>query len=105
MHCASGISRSGTIVLATLIDEGMTLADAWKQVAASRRVLLPSDANFEVLCELDEAKHGSRSMTSMDYKAWALASTCSVSLSKATAALLGAHGDINEAAGVLWGSA
>ncbi len=44
VHCSSGVSRSGTVVLAYLIARcGLLLKDAWELVSARRRVVLPNN--------------------------------------------------------------
>ncbi|XP_061197765.1 dual specificity protein phosphatase 3-like [Saccostrea echinata] len=54
VHCQSGMSRSGSIVLAYLmIKKGMTVMDAVKQVR-DKREIFPNDGFLKQLCELDE---------------------------------------------------
>lgn len=44
VHCSSGVSRSGTVVLAYLVArQGLVLKDAWELVSSKRRVVLPNN--------------------------------------------------------------
>ncbi|XP_007558411.1 dual specificity protein phosphatase 13 isoform B-like isoform X1 [Poecilia latipinna] len=55
VHCARGISRSGTLVLAFLmIKEGLTLVEAVELVCRSRNIL-PNTGFLNQLCQLDSA--------------------------------------------------
>ncbi|XP_040885387.1 uncharacterized protein LOC121175644 [Toxotes jaculatrix] len=57
VHCAMGLSRSSTLVLAYLmIHENMTLVDAIKAVSANRNIS-PNDGFLEQLRELDKQLH------------------------------------------------
>ncbi|XP_043958125.1 dual specificity protein phosphatase 13 isoform X1 [Gambusia affinis] len=57
VHCARGISRSGTLVLAFLmIKEGLTLVEAVELVCRSRNIL-PNTGFLNQLCQLDSALH------------------------------------------------
>uniref|UniRef100_A0A8C5I697 Dual specificity protein phosphatase n=2 Tax=Gouania willdenowi TaxID=441366 RepID=A0A8C5I697_GOUWI len=57
VHCAMGLSRSSTLVLAYLmIHENMTLVDALKAVGANRNVA-PNNGFLEQLRELDKKLH------------------------------------------------
>lgn len=57
VHCAMGLSRSSTLVLAYLmIHEHMTLAEAIKAVSANRNVS-PNSGFLEQLRELDKELH------------------------------------------------
>ncbi|KAM4525742.1 dual specificity protein phosphatase 13B-like [Fundulus diaphanus] len=57
VHCAMGLSRSSTLVLAYLmIHENMTLADAIKTVSANRNVS-PNEGFLEQLRSLDKKLH------------------------------------------------
>ncbi|TNN82425.1 Dual specificity phosphatase DUPD1 [Liparis tanakae] len=57
VHCAMGLSRSSTLVLAfLLIHEDMTLVDAIKAVSANRNIS-PNDGFLEQLRELDKKLH------------------------------------------------
>ncbi|XP_022286187.1 dual specificity protein phosphatase 3-like [Crassostrea virginica] len=54
VHCMSGMSRSGSIVLAYLmIKRGMSVLDAVKVVRAKREIF-PNDGFLKQLCELDQ---------------------------------------------------
>ncbi|XP_062580889.1 dual specificity protein phosphatase 3-like [Saccostrea cucullata] len=54
VHCQSGMSRSGSIVLAYLmIKKGMTVMDAVKHVR-DKREIFPNDGFLKQLCELDQ---------------------------------------------------
>ncbi|XP_070707533.1 dual specificity phosphatase 29-like isoform X2 [Pempheris klunzingeri] len=64
VHCAMGISRSSTLVLAYLmIYENMTLVDAIKGVSANRNIS-PNAGFLEQLRELDQQLHCQRSSRS-----------------------------------------
>lgn len=64
VHCAMGLSRSSTLVLAYLmIHEGMTLADAIKAVSANRNIS-PNSGFLEQLRELDKELHRGGSLQS-----------------------------------------
>lgn len=57
VHCAMGLSRSSTLVLAYLmIHEHMTLADAIKAVSANRNIS-PNEGFLEQLRNLDKKLH------------------------------------------------
>lgn len=57
VHCAMGLSRSSTLVLAYLIiHENMTLVDAIKAVSANRHIS-PNNGFLEQLRELDIKLH------------------------------------------------
>lgn len=65
VHCAMGLSRSSTLVLAYLmIHENMTLADAIKGVSANRNIS-PNHGFLEQLRELDKELHGQVSSRSL----------------------------------------
>ncbi|KAM8729141.1 dual specificity phosphatase 29-like isoform 1-T2 [Acanthopagrus schlegelii] len=65
VHCAMGLSRSSTLVLAYLmIHENMTLADAIKGVSANRNIS-PNHGFLEQLRELDKELHGQMSSRSL----------------------------------------
>ena len=54
VHCAAGISRSSTIVLAYLVARrGYTLREAFEHVHARRRVVWPNDGFMEALIQLE----------------------------------------------------
>ncbi|XP_068162172.1 dual specificity protein phosphatase 13B-like [Antennarius striatus] len=58
VHCAMGLSRSSTLVLAYLmIQENMTLPDAIRAVSANRNIC-PNSGFLEQLRELDQELHG-----------------------------------------------
>lgn len=57
VHCAMGLSRSSSLVLAYLmIDENLTLVDAIKAVAANRNIC-PNAGFLEQLRDLDKQLH------------------------------------------------
>lgn len=57
VHCAMGLSRSSSLVLAYLmIHQGMALADAIKAVSANRNIC-PNSGFLEQLRELDMELH------------------------------------------------
>lgn len=65
VHCAMGLSRSSTLVLAYLmIHENMSLADAIKGVSANRNIS-PNNGFLEQLRELDKQLHGQVSSRSL----------------------------------------
>ena len=54
VHCAAGISRSSTIVLAYLVARrGYTLREAFEHVHARRPVVWPNDGFMEALIQLE----------------------------------------------------
>lgn len=64
VHCAMGLSRSSTLVLAYLmIHENMTLVDAIKAVSPNRNIC-PNEGFLEQLRELDRKLHYQGSSTS-----------------------------------------
>lgn len=64
VHCAMGLSRSSTLVLAYLmIHENMTLVDAIKAVSANRNIS-PNAGFLEQLRELDKELHFQGSLPS-----------------------------------------
>lgn len=73
VHCAMGLSRSATLVLAYLmIYENMTLVDAIKAVSANRNIS-PNNGFLEQLRELDVKLHcqGSSRSWSANGRTWA----------------------------------
>lgn len=63
VHCAGGVSRSATVVLAYLIArEGMSLRDAYEYLSSVRAVIGPNATFFTQLVELEERVHGKASM-------------------------------------------
>lgn len=72
VHCAMGLSRSSTLVLAYLmIHVNMTLADAIKAVSANRNIS-PNAGFLEQLRELDKELHcqGSLPSCSVNRRTW-----------------------------------
>ncbi|KAK5850954.1 hypothetical protein PBY51_001785 [Eleginops maclovinus] len=70
VHCAMGLSRSSTLVLAYLIiHESMTLVDAIKAVSANRHIL-PNNGFLEQLRELDKKLHYQGSARSSSAYGW-----------------------------------
>ncbi|KAF7659061.1 hypothetical protein LDENG_00003820 [Lucifuga dentata] len=58
VHCAMGLSRSSTLVLAYLmIHEDMTLVDAIKAISPNRNIC-PNEGFLQQLRELDKKLHG-----------------------------------------------
>lgn len=61
VHCAAGISRSSTVVLAYLIEyEGMTLLGAFSTTKKNRSVIWPNVGFMGVLCRFEADIAGSR---------------------------------------------
>jgi len=59
VHCSSGVSRSGTVVLAYLIARcGLLLKDAWELVSARRRVVLPNNLFHRVGAAVEQSTSG-----------------------------------------------
>eukprot|EP00439_Symbiodinium_sp_Y106_P025846 s1571_g3.t1 len=74
VHCAAGISRSSTVVLAYLISrKSMTLRQAFAHTICRRRVIWPNEGFWERLVELEcEAlKLEAPSLPLSLYKEWA----------------------------------
>jgi protein-tyrosine phosphatase len=70
VHCAAGVSRSPTIVLAYLIvEEKMTLREAFDLVAA-RRFVLPNEGFMGRLMELEVKERGGAPSVSMSDFNW-----------------------------------
>lgn len=72
VHCAMGLSRSSSLVLAYLmIHENMTLVDAIRAVSANRNIS-PNNGFLEQLRELDKKLHcqGSLSSWSFSGRTW-----------------------------------
>lgn len=72
VHCAAGISRSATVVLAFLVAAyGMTLRQAFARVLAARPVVWPNAGFMQVLIHW-EAKHmrGQVTMWALQYDLW-----------------------------------
>jgi atypical dual specificity phosphatase len=54
VHCAAGISRSSTLVIAYLINcENMKLFDAFKHVRSKRGVIWPNTGFMKMLIEME----------------------------------------------------
>ena len=63
VHCAGGVSRSASVVLAYLVTRGgLSLRDAWKQVKAQREVIGPNAGFFGVLLDLEREALGRETM-------------------------------------------
>ena len=59
VHCAAGISRSTTVVLAFLMRQrSMTLVDAFAHTRAARPVVWPNDGFMRQLAALEVSIHG-----------------------------------------------
>ena len=72
VHCAAGVSRSATCVLAyKLIHEKMSLRAAFQDLLAKRRVIWPNNGFMQALIALEgEANAGKTSVTLEEYVAW-----------------------------------
>ena len=74
VHCMAGISRSSTLVLSYLIlEEGMTLFDAWQLLLQCRKDIHPNDGFWIQLMELDKNIHGKYSIDDVEYRLRSLA--------------------------------
>ncbi len=63
VHCAAGISRSSTLVLAYLMNcEKMKLFDAFKQVRSKRCVIWPNIGFMNMLIEMEKKLYKTNSM-------------------------------------------
>jgi len=63
VHCAGGVSRSASVVLAYLVTRGgLPLRDAWRQVKAQREVIGPNAGFFGVLLDLEREALGRETM-------------------------------------------
>jgi protein-tyrosine phosphatase len=63
VHCAGGVSRSASIVLAWLVlKRGMKLCDAWRMVQAQRPVIGPNASFMNVLLDLENETTGKETM-------------------------------------------
>ena len=102
VHCSSGVSRSATAVIGTLVLGGQRLADAYAVTHAARPCILPSDALFKELQELEKAKHGNVSMTELDFHAYQLATVTQKPLATCKSALATAGGSVERAAAALF---
>lgn len=72
VHCAAGISRSTTVVLAYLMSRrGMTLRQAFEHTRASRSVVWPNRGFMRILIKLEERLSGARAtMRLSQYELW-----------------------------------
>lgn len=75
VHCAGGVSRSASIVLAfLLLKRQMCLRDAWLHVKSRREVIAPNAGFFHVLLDLEqeisgvETMHRPTSMHARDFR-------------------------------------
>merc|ERR1712037_432632 len=62
IHCLCGVSRSVTIVLHHLVQEGTSLASAWHQVKKVRPVAQPNHGFWRLLVEVEREVRGEVSM-------------------------------------------
>ena len=71
VHCAAGISRSATAVLAYLIlHTKLTLREAFGAVISARRPVWPNDGFMRALIALEDASRGTASLSIDEYVAW-----------------------------------
>lgn len=73
VHCAAGVSRSPTLVIAHLIlTDRMTLQEAFNLVKSQRSCISPNLGFFEKLVALESTQFGRNSIALSDYKAFIL---------------------------------
>lgn len=71
VHCAAGMSRSVTVVLAYLmLHGGQTLREAFAVVHAARPGVWPNDGFMEALIAKEAALRGKSTITLEEYVAW-----------------------------------
>ena len=72
VHCAAGISRSSTIVLAyAMLHCDMKLRDAFRDLINCRRIIWPNDGFMAQLIALERELHGGAATISADvYNSW-----------------------------------
>jgi len=62
VHCAAGVSRSATIVIAYLIKHGKTLQEAMMHVRACRPIVYPNRGFLAFLMRYEKETHGKHSI-------------------------------------------
>lgn len=68
VHCYAGMNRSVTVVIASLmINEKMTLKEAWETVKAQRTMACPFADNREELIRFEKQLTGKNTMTAQDF--------------------------------------
>jgi protein-tyrosine phosphatase len=70
VHCAAGISRSTTVVLAFLMARGFTLREAFEHTIARRRVVWPNNGFMGLLIAIESKKRKGKP-TTMSLRAYA----------------------------------
>ena len=71
VHCAAGVSRSSTVVLAyLLVHKSSTLRDALQRVWEERACTWPNDGFMSSLVELEMRLRGENSLTMEEYVRW-----------------------------------
>ena len=71
VHCAAGVSRSATCVLAyKVLHEKVSLYAAFESLIQCRRVVWPNNGFMEALISLEAEVRGKSSITLDDYIAW-----------------------------------
>lgn len=71
VHCAAGISRSATVVLAyLLLHVSSSLLEAFNLLMSRRRIVWPNDGFMTALIALELEEHGNASMTIEEYVSW-----------------------------------
>mmetsp|Transcript_68591 Transcript_68591/g.161254 ORF Transcript_68591/g.161254 Transcript_68591/m.161254 type:complete len:133 (-) Transcript_68591:1741-2139(-) len=71
VHCAAGMSRSATVVLAYLMQHGgQRLEAALKRVWAVRPCVCPNDGFMRVLVDMEVRLFGSATVSLAEYSVW-----------------------------------
>ena len=71
VHCAAGISRSSTVVLAYyMLHRSLSLRDAFSELLSARRIVWPNDGFMSALLALELETRGASSFTIEEYIAW-----------------------------------
>lgn len=70
--CASGISRSASVVIGYLIlHAGLSLRDAFARVFGQRGCVWPSEAFMNSLVEIEHSLYSKNTLTAQEYEHWA----------------------------------